>query len=67
MRKFRTWLSLLILGKEGEYVAVIYAALIIKGAKKFSEVPGCINDEVRQVLIDLEVPKELYEDTHYRG
>lgn len=67
MRKFRTWLSLLILGKEGEYVAVIYATLIIKGAKKFSEVPGYINDEVRQVLIDLEVPKELYEDTHYRG
>lgn len=35
-------------------MAVIYATLIIKGVKKFSEVPDKIKDKVRQVLIDLE-------------
>ena len=41
-------------------MAVIYATLIIKNKKKFSEVPAGIRDQVRQVLIDLEVPEELY-------
>lgn len=35
-------------------MAVIYATLIVKGVKKFSEVPERIKDQVRQVLIDLE-------------
>ncbi len=35
-------------------MAVIYATLIVKGVKKFSEVPDRIKDQVRQVLIDLE-------------
>ncbi len=35
-------------------MVVIYATLIIKGVKKFSEVPDRIKDQVRQVLIDLE-------------
>jgi len=35
-------------------MAVIYATLIVKGVKTFSEVPDRIKDQVRQVLIDLE-------------
>ncbi|MPM28495.1 hypothetical protein SDC9_75021 [bioreactor metagenome] len=35
-------------------MAVIYATLIVKGKKTFTEVPSTIKDQVRQVLIDLE-------------
>ena len=35
-------------------MAVVYATLIVKGAKKFSEVPAAIKDQVKQVLIDLD-------------
>lgn len=35
-------------------MAVIYATLIVKGRKTFSQVPDKIKDQVRQVLIDLE-------------
>ena len=38
-------------------MAVIYATLIVKGAKLFSDVPAVIQEQVRQVLIDLEVPE----------
>jgi len=40
--------------KDVKDMAVIYATLIVKGVKKFSEVPERIKDQVRQVLIDLE-------------
>mgnify|MGYP000367788522 FL=1 len=35
-------------------MAVIYATLIIKGKKTFAQVPVKIQDQVREVLIDLE-------------
>jgi len=35
-------------------MAVVYATLIIKGKKTFSQVPDKLKDEVRQILIDLE-------------
>jgi hypothetical protein len=35
-------------------MAVIYATLIIKGKKTFAQVPVKIQEQVRQVLIDLE-------------
>lgn len=40
--------------KEKEDMAVIYATLIVKGAKEFADVPDRIKDQVKQVLIDLE-------------
>lgn len=36
-------------------MAVIYVALITKGLRKFSSVPTTIKDEVRHLLIDLEL------------
>lgn len=33
-------------------MAVIYATLIIKGKKKFDQVPPKLQPEVRQILID---------------
>lgn len=35
-------------------MVVIYATLIIKGKKKFSDVPDRIKDQVKEVLIDLD-------------
>jgi hypothetical protein len=36
-------------------MAVIYVALIIKGKRKFSSVPAAIKEQVREILIDLEL------------
>lgn len=50
-----------VLRKEVEEMAVIYAALIVKGKKTFAQVPEKIREQVRQVLVDLECP-ELAEE-----
>lgn len=43
--------------KDVEYMAVIYATLIIKGKKTFADVPEKIKDKVKEVLIDLDCPE----------
>jgi len=50
-----------VLRKEVEEMAVIYAALIVKGKKTFAQVPEKIREQVRQVLVDL-VCTELAEE-----
>lgn len=47
-------LLLFLYRKDVNEMAVIYATLIVKGVKTFSEVPSTIKEQVRQVLIDLE-------------
>lgn len=42
-------------------MAVVYATLIIKGKKTIGDVPERIREQVKQVLIDLDLP-ELAED-----
>lgn len=42
-------------------MAVIYVALIIKGKKTFAQVPDRLKEQVRQLLIDLEL-EELIEE-----
>lgn len=44
----------ILLGKEVNDMAVVYATLIIKGKKKFSDVPDKIKDQVKEVLVDLD-------------
>lgn len=46
---------LLIKEQEEKDMAVVYVSLIIKGKKRFSQVPNLIKEEVRQLLIDLEL------------
>ena len=41
--------------KDVESMAVIYATLIIKGKKTFTDVPEKIKDKVKEVLIDLDL------------
>ena len=59
-KKLKIYLALFLLKKEENIMAVIYASLIVKGKKTIGEVPVKIREQVRQILIDLEVPEELY-------
>lgn len=43
--------------KDVNTMAVIYATLIIKGKKTFTDVPDKIKDKVKEVLIDLDCPE----------
>lgn len=52
----------MIFRKEVKTMAVIYAALIVKGKKSIADVPEKIREQVKDVLIDLDVP-ELAEET----
>lgn len=45
----------ILLRGEVEEMAVVYATLIIKGKKNIDDVPARIRDEVKQVLVDLEL------------
>lgn len=46
-----------IFRKEVPTMAVIYATLIVKGKKTINDVPAIIKDQVKEILIDLEVPE----------
>ena len=49
-------LIIYILFRKGvEEMAVIYATLIVKGRKTFSQVPERLKEQVKQVLVDLEL------------
>lgn len=41
--------------KAVEEMAVIYATLIVKGRKTFSQVPERLKEQVKEILIDLEL------------
>lgn len=38
-------------------MAVIYATLIVKGKKTINDVPPVIRKQVKQILIDLDLPE----------
>lgn len=46
-----------ILRKEVVAMAVIYATLIVKGKKTINDVPMVIREQVKQILIDLDLPE----------
>lgn len=46
-----------ILRKEVKAMVVIYATLIVKGKKTINDVPVVIREQVKQILIDLELPE----------
>ena len=55
MSVFRELMLKILLRKEVNVMAVVYATLIIKGKKTIDQVPAIIRDEVKQILKDLEV------------
>ena len=55
-------LLFLLLRKEVETMAIIYATLIVKGKKTYAQVPDKIKPQVKQVLIDLECEDLITEE-----
>lgn len=55
MRRLWEWAVGILLRKEVEIMAVVYAALIVKGRKTLEQVPALLRDQVKEILMDLEV------------
>lgn len=55
MSVFREFLLNFLLRKEVQVMAVVYATLIVKGRKTIDQVPSLIREQVKQILVDLEV------------
>lgn len=55
MSVLRELMLKILLKKEVDVMAVVYATLIIKGRKTIDQVPAIIRDGVKQILKDLEV------------
>lgn len=55
MKSLRLFLLSILLGKEVQTMAVVYATLIVKGKKTIDQVPALIREQVREILTDLEV------------
>ena len=49
-----TWFIIkIILGKDVEAMAIIYATLIVKGKKEYADVPArMLKEQVKEILID---------------
>lgn len=55
MSVLREFLLTILLKKEMNIMAVVYATLIIKGKKTIDQVPALIRNQVEEILRDLEV------------
>jgi hypothetical protein len=55
MGKFRELLLKILLRKEVQTMAVVYATLIVKGKKTLEQVPAKLREEVEGILEALEV------------
>ena len=55
MSSLRGWLLKILLRKEVQIMAVVYATLIIKGKKTLEQVPDKLREEVEYILETLEV------------
>ena len=55
MLNVRLWIISILLGKEVQEMAVVYATLIVKGRKTLDQVPAILREQVAQILADLEV------------
>lgn len=55
MSRLREWLLKILLRKEVQTMAVVYATLIVKGKKTLEQVPAKLREEVKDILEALEV------------
>ena len=55
MTSLRLLLLYLLVGREVNVMAVVYATLIVKGLKTLDQVPGLIKTQVEEILVALEV------------
>lgn len=54
MLKIKLFIMTLLFRKERYVMATVYATLIVKGLKTYSQVPDKIKPQVREILIALE-------------
>lgn len=57
MQKLQIRIAFILLRKEVNTMAVVYATLIIKGKKTIGNVPSMVKDQVKQILIDMDLPE----------
>lgn len=55
MCRLKEWVLKILLRKEVDVMAIVYATLIIKGRKTLAQVPALIKTQVEEILADLEV------------
>lgn len=55
LHSLRLFLIKLLLGKEVDVMAAVYATLIMKGLRTFESVPGLVKDKVKEILVALEL------------
>ena len=55
MSRLREWLLKILLRKEVQTMAVVYATLIVKGKKTLEQMPAKLREEVEGILDALEV------------
>jgi len=55
MSRLREWLLKILLRKEVQTMAVVYATLIVKGKKTLDQVPSIIRKDVEDIIEALEV------------
>ena len=55
MSRLRLWLLDILMGKEKNGMAIVYATLIIKGKKTLEQVPAIIRKDVEDIIEALEV------------
>ena len=55
MSRLREWLLKVLLRKEVQTMAVVYATLIVKSKKTLEQVPAKLREEVEDILEALEV------------
>lgn len=55
LHSLRLFLIGLLLGKEVEVMAAVYATLIVKGLRTFESVPALVQDQVKEILVALEL------------
>lgn len=57
MQKLRIRIAFYLLRREVKEMAVVYATLIIKGKKTIEQVPGLIREQVKEILVDMDLPE----------
>ena len=55
MSSFFLFLAKIFCRKEVRIMAVVYATLIVKGKKTLDDVPALLKEQVRDILVDLDV------------
>lgn len=57
LQKIKHRIVFILLRKEVKNMAVVYATLIIKDKYTFVEVPEKVKPQVKQILIDMDLPE----------